>query len=89
MLDVMLRPSLHRLPRGLRRLSPTLLVVVAVLPLLLVATAAGQDANPVAPPTPPDVRAGFPVWVAYIALMVLTAAVLAVGLLPAKRSHQD
>jgi len=90
MLIAMLQTLTGRLLRGLRRPSPLLLAAVALLPLVLVSAASGQvQDNPVAPPAPSDIRGGFPVWVAYLALMVLTAAVLAVGLMPAKRSHQD
>jgi hypothetical protein len=79
----------QRLRRGLRRMAPVLLVAAIVAPLVLAGDVFAQANNPVAPPEPGDVRGGFPIWVAYIAMLALTAAVLFVGLFPSKRGHQD
>lgn len=79
----------HRVRRGLRRLVPALLVSAAVLPLVLAGEAFAQANTAVAPPEPGDIRGGFPIWVAYISMLALTAAVLFIGLFPSKRGHQD
>jgi len=79
----------HRLARLGRRSAPILLVAAALLPLLMAADALGQAENPVAPPEPGEIRGGFPVWIAYVSMLALTAVVLFVGLFPSKRGHQD
>lgn len=70
---------------------PRISAAIAGLTVLLLpaAAAVAQDGSAVAPPEPGSIRGGFPIWVAYIAMLALTAAVLAVGLLPSKRGHQD
>lgn len=79
----------RRAVRFFRRVAPVLLLAAVVLPLALTGDALGQADNPVAPPEAGDIRGGFPVWIAYVSMLALTAAVLVVGLFPSKRGHQD
>lgn len=75
--------------RLFRRVAPALLILAAILPMAITGDAFAQADNPVAPPEPGDIRGGFKVWIAYLALIALTAVVLVVGLFPSKRGHQD
>ncbi len=89
-LGTILRP-LRATPAARPARMPRLSTAIAGLTGLLVpaVAAVAQASSEVAPPEPAPIRGGFPVWVAYIAMLALTAAVLAVGLLPSKRGHQD
>jgi hypothetical protein len=89
-LGTILRPLRDTPAARPARMARSLAALVLLGGLLLpAAVAMAQAANPVAPPEPGPVRGGFPIWVAYVAMLALTAAVLAVGLLPSKRGHQD
>lgn len=61
-----------------------LAVFMAALVLLTPAIAAAQSAAPA-----PNLRRAPPVWIGLLVMAVLLGMVLAVSLMPSKRSHQD
>lgn len=68
--------------RAIRRRDWLLaLLLTAALPAVCLAQAA-------APPAP-ELNRNEPVWVGYAFMFLLTAAVIAISLMPSKRSHQD
>jgi hypothetical protein len=68
----------------LRRRSISLLAAAAALPLLAAAPAGAPGAPPM-----PGLDRGQPVWLGFAVMFVLAALVIAVSLMPSKRSHQD
>ena len=73
---------MQRLPRLVTRLGTVLVVLACVL-----APAAAAWAQDVVPQ--PDLRRSPQVWVGYLFMVILAAAVMGASLLPSKRSHQD
>ena len=59
-------------------------LVVGGLMLLGPSVALAQDTVP-----QPDLNRSPPIWLGYLVMVVLVAAVMAVSLLPSKRGHQD
>lgn len=82
MLHAMIRHSQRRL----RRIGLAAPGVVAVL--VPAVTAMAQSAEDFAAPTP-EIKGGFPVWLAYLVMFALATMVIAVALYPSKRSHQE
>ena len=60
--------------------------LVAALPVWLLAGAAWAQGNV---PDPPTLNRSAPVWLGFLIMFVLVAVVMAVSLMPSKRSHQD
>lgn len=58
-----------------------------ILPLLFAASAFAQDA--VDAPPPPSLRNTAAPWIGYLLIFVLFGIVVAISLIPSKRSHQD
>ena len=77
MLTIMFKRTKHLSNRAI-----ALLTLVAIW--LMPAVAAAQSAAP-----PPALRRAPPVWLGLMIMALLLAMVLAVSLMPSKRSHQD
>ncbi|MFK7960587.1 MAG: hypothetical protein AB8G96_08670 [Phycisphaerales bacterium] len=72
--------------RRLRRLG--LAATGLLAPLGMASMALAQSADDFAAPTP-EIKGGFPVWLAYLVMFVLAVIVISVALYPSKRSHQE
>ena len=65
-----------------QRIGSSLIALVTIL------GTAGSALAQQAPPTP-TLKPGPPIWMGYLLTAALLVAVLAVSLMPSKRSHQD
>lgn len=91
-----------RTPSRIRRIGVAAIASACLLSGVPVLAQGGGILNPNAPTQggntavvpesaapQPTVRKQYPVWVGYIVIFVIVAAIMGVSLIPSKRSHQD
>jgi hypothetical protein len=76
-------------PRVLRSLPAALGITMLGAASTLAAAAPAAPAGAAGAPQTPGLSGGPPVWLGFAVMFLLTAVVVAISLMPSKRSHQD